>query len=41
MIMAVTNNGMWIPGIGFDDQQVINGLVLLGAACIDIYDQCR
>ncbi|MHA3053628.1 multiple monosaccharide ABC transporter permease [Acinetobacter sp. ANC 5584] len=36
-IMGVMNNGMSIMGIGVDYQQVIKGLVLLGAVLIDIY----
>ncbi|WP_185984761.1 multiple monosaccharide ABC transporter permease [Aureimonas mangrovi] len=41
MIMGVMNNGMSILGIGIDWQQVIKGLVLLGAVCIDVYNQRR
>ncbi len=40
-IMGVMNNGMSIVGIGIDYQQVIKGLVLLGAVCIDVYNQKR
>ena len=40
-IMGVMNNGMSILGIGVDYQQVIKGLVLLGAVCIDVYNQKR
>jgi len=29
------------PRIGIDYQQVIKGLVLLGAVCIDVYNQRR
>lgn len=36
-IMGVMNNGMSILGIGVDYQQVIKGLVLLGAVLIDVY----
>ena len=36
-IMGVMNNGMSIMGIGIDLQQVIKGLVLLAAVCIDVY----
>ncbi|MDR0237998.1 multiple monosaccharide ABC transporter permease [Acinetobacter sp.] len=36
-IMGVMNNGMSIMGIGVDYQQVIKGLVLLGAVLIDVY----
>ncbi len=41
MIMGVMNNGMSILGLGIDWQQVIKGLVLLGAVCIDVYNQRR
>ena len=41
MIMGVMNNGMSILGIGIDYQQVIKGLVLLGAVCIDVYNRRR
>ena len=41
MIMGVMNNGMSILGIGIDYQQVIKGLVMLGAVCIDVYNQRR
>src|SRR6266702_4186646 len=41
MIMGGMNNGMSILGIGIDYQQVIKGLVLLGAVCIDVYNQRR
>ncbi|WP_419729909.1 multiple monosaccharide ABC transporter permease [Lichenicola sp.] len=40
-IMGVMNNGMSILGIGIDYQQVLKGLVLLGAVCIDVYNQKR
>jgi putative multiple sugar transport system permease protein len=40
-IMGVMNKGMAIPGIGFDHQQVVKGLVLPGAVCIDVYNQRR
>ncbi len=36
-IMGVMNNGMSILGVGIDLQQVIKGLVLLAAVCIDVY----
>jgi putative multiple sugar transport system permease protein len=39
MIMGVMNNGMSILGIGIDYQQVIKGLVLLGAVCLDVYNK--
>ena len=41
LIMGVMNNGMSILGIGIDYQQVIKGLVLLGAVCFDVYNQRR
>ena len=41
MIMGVMNNGMSILGIGIDYQQVIKGLVLLGAVGLDVYNQRR
>ena len=40
-IMGVMNNGMSILGIGIDYQQVIKGLVLLGAVCVDVLNQKR
>lgn len=40
-VMGVMNNGMSILGVGIDYQQVIKGLVLLGAVCIDVYNQKR
>ncbi len=40
-IMGVLNNGMSILGIGIDWQQVLKGLVLLGAVCLDVYNQRR
>lgn len=40
-IMGVMNNGMSILGIGIDYQQMIKGLVLLGAVCVDVYNQRR
>jgi putative multiple sugar transport system permease protein len=40
-IMGVMNNGMSILGIGIDYQQVIKGLVLLGAVCVDVFNQRR
>ncbi len=40
-IMGVMNNGMSILGVGIDYQQVIKGLVLLGAVCADVYNQKR
>jgi len=41
LFMGVMNNGMSILGIGIDYQQVIKGLVLLGAVCLDVYNQRR
>ncbi len=41
LIMGVMNNGMSMLGIGIDYQQVIKGIVLLGAVCIDVYNQKR
>ncbi len=38
-IIGVMNNGMSIKGIGIDYQQVIKGLVLLGAVCLDVYNK--
>jgi hypothetical protein len=41
LIMGGMNNGMSISGIGIDYQQVVKGLVLLGAVCLDVYNQRR
>lgn len=38
-IMGVMNNGMGIMGINIDWQQVIKGLVLLGAVAFDLYNK--
>ena len=38
-VMGVMNNGMSILGVGIDYQQVIKGLVLLAAVCIDVYNK--
>jgi putative multiple sugar transport system permease protein len=38
-IMGVMNNGMSIMGINIDWQQVIKGLVLLGAVIFDLYNK--
>ena len=38
-IMGVMNNGMSIMGVGIDWQQVIKGLVLLGAVVFDVYNK--
>ncbi|PPE68696.1 sugar ABC transporter permease [Caldimonas thermodepolymerans] len=40
-VMGVMNNGMSILGIGIDYQQVIKGLVLLAAVCVDVYNKNR
>ncbi len=40
-IIGVMNNGMSILGVGVDLQRVIKGLVLLGAVCLDVYNQRR
>ena len=40
-IMGVLNNGMSLLGIGIDYQQVIKGLVLLGAVFLDVYTRQR
>ncbi|HQH79642.1 MAG TPA: ribose ABC transporter permease, partial [Synergistaceae bacterium] len=37
LIMGVLNNGMSIIGVSIDWQQVIKGLVLLGAVAFDVY----
>ncbi|MBX3577706.1 MAG: sugar ABC transporter permease [Rhizobiaceae bacterium] len=38
-IMGVMNNGMSILGVNIDWQQVIKGLVLLGAVVFDVYNK--
>lgn len=38
-IMGVMNNGMSIMGIGIDYQQVIKGMVLLAAVCVDVMNK--
>ncbi len=38
-VMGVMNNGMSILGIGIDYQQVIKGVVLLAAVCVDVYNK--
>jgi len=38
-VMGVMNNGMSILGVGIDYQQVIKGLVLLAAVCVDVYNK--
>lgn len=38
-IIGVMNNGMSILGIGVDYQQVIKGVVLLAAVCLDVYNK--
>ncbi|QJW83982.1 sugar ABC transporter permease [Ramlibacter terrae] len=40
-VMGVMNNGMSIPGIGIDYQQVIKGLVLLAAVFVDVANKSR
>jgi putative multiple sugar transport system permease protein len=40
-VMGVMNNGMSILGIGIDYQQVIKGLVLLAAVCVDVYNKTK
>jgi putative multiple sugar transport system permease protein len=40
-IMGVMNNGMSILGLGIDYQQVIKGLVLLAAVCLDVYNKSK
>ena len=41
LFMGVLNNGMSIMGVGIDWQQVIKGLVLLGAVAFDLYSKSR
>ncbi|KQZ14934.1 MULTISPECIES: multiple monosaccharide ABC transporter permease [unclassified Mesorhizobium] len=38
-IMGVMNNGMSIMGVNVDYQQVVKGLVLLGAVIFDVYNK--
>ena len=38
-IMGVMNNGMSIVGVNIDLQQVVKGLVLLGAVVFDVYNK--
>ncbi len=38
-IMGVMNNGISIMGIGIDWQQVIKGVVLRAAVCVDAYNK--
>ncbi|RUU99147.1 sugar ABC transporter permease, partial [Mesorhizobium sp. M6A.T.Cr.TU.017.01.1.1] len=38
-IMGVMNNGMSIMGVNVDWQQVVKGLVLLGAVVFDVYNK--
>ena len=38
-VMGVMNNGMSILGVGIDYQQVIKGVVLLAAVCVDVYNK--
>ncbi|MFD1721585.1 multiple monosaccharide ABC transporter permease [Amnibacterium endophyticum] len=41
LIIGVLNNGMSILGIGIEYQQLIKGLVLLGAVAFDFYNKRR
>ncbi len=41
LIIGILNNGMSILNVGIDVQQVIKGLVLLGAVAFDIYNKRR
>lgn len=41
MIMGVLNNGMSIMGISSNVQQVVKGLVLLGAVAFDVLGKQR
>jgi putative multiple sugar transport system permease protein len=38
-IIGIMNNGKSILGIGIDYQQVIKGIVLLAAVCLDVYNK--
>ena len=38
-IIGIMNNGMSMMGIGVDWQQVIKGVVLLGAVCLDVHNK--
>jgi putative multiple sugar transport system permease protein len=38
-IIGIMNNGMSILGIGVDYQQVIKGVVLLAAVCLDVHNK--
>jgi putative multiple sugar transport system permease protein len=38
-IIGIMNNGMSIMGIGVDYQQVIKGVVLLAAVCLDVHNK--
>ena len=38
-IIGIMNNGMSILGIGVDWQQVIKGVVLLAAVCLDVHNK--
>jgi putative multiple sugar transport system permease protein len=40
-IMGVMNNGMSIMGVNVDWQQVVKGLVLLGAVIFDVYNKSK
>lgn len=39
LVMAVLNNGLFLMGIGADQQQIIKGLVLLAAVAFDVYNK--
>lgn len=41
LIMGILNNGMSIVGVSIDWQQVVKGLVLLGAVAFDVYTKRR
>jgi hypothetical protein len=41
MIMGILNNGMSIMGISSNVQQVVKGLVLLGAVAFDVLGKQR
>ena len=38
-IIGIMNNGMSMMGIGVDWQQVIKGIVLLAAVCLDVHNK--
>ena len=41
LVMGVLNNGMSIMGAGTDIQQIVKGLVLLGAVAFDVSSKKR